>query len=121
LLENATHHEVPKYIAVAHKLLAEVAVARGNFPEAEAHLNAAVAALDTHPAPLLAWKIYAALGRLYCRLGRQHSARKAFVRAGATIREIAAEVSDEKLRSVFLNSEAVLEVLDGEREPGDDT
>ncbi|HEY8185482.1 MAG TPA: tetratricopeptide repeat protein, partial [Pyrinomonadaceae bacterium] len=113
LLENATHHEVPKYIAVAHKLLAEVAVARGNFSEAEAELNAALAALDTHAAPLLSWRVYAALGRLRSQLGHDQRAREAFVQAGAIIGEIAAEVSDERLRSVFLNSEAVLEVLEG--------
>ncbi|HEY3027867.1 MAG TPA: protein kinase [Pyrinomonadaceae bacterium] len=113
LLENATRHQVPKYIAVAHKLLAEVAVACGNFAEAETELKAALAALDTHAAPLLAWKVYAALGRLCSQLGHDQPARKAFVQAGAIIGEIAAEVSDERLRSVFLNSEAVLEVLEG--------
>ena len=31
LLQAAIHHGVPKYIAVAHKLLAEVAIARGDL------------------------------------------------------------------------------------------
>ena len=31
LHEMATHHEARKYIAVAHKLLAEVAAARGDL------------------------------------------------------------------------------------------
>jgi len=76
-------------------------------------LNAALAALDTHPAPLLAWKIYAALGRLRSQPGHDESAREAFVQAAVIIREIAAEVSDERLRSVFLNWEPVREVLSG--------
>jgi tetratricopeptide (TPR) repeat protein len=113
LLENSTRHEVPKYVPVAHKLLAEVARARDNFSEAEAELNAALTQLDTHPAPLLAWKLYAALGRLRLKLCNDQAAREAYVRAADIIGKIAAEVSDERLRSVFLNSEAVREVLEG--------
>jgi tetratricopeptide (TPR) repeat protein len=113
LLENATRHEVPKYVAVAHKLLAEVACARGEFSEGEAELNAALAQLETHPAPLLAWKVYAALGRLRLRVCHDQSAREAFAQAADIVGRIAAEVSDEKLRSVFLNSKAVREVLAG--------
>ena len=113
LLENATRHEVPKYVAFAHKLLAEVAWAQGNFSEAEAELNAALAQLDTHPAPLLAWKVCAAFGRLRLQLCNEQAAREAFVQAADIIGKIAAEVSDERLRSVFLNSEPVREVLEG--------
>jgi hypothetical protein len=63
--------------------------------------------------PILAWKVYAALGRLRLRLDDDQSARVAFAQAAAIIDAIAAGVDDERLRSVFLNSEAVREVLEG--------
>jgi serine/threonine protein kinase/tetratricopeptide (TPR) repeat protein len=113
LLENAVHHNVPKYVAVAHKLLGEIAASRGNLPEAEAELIAAVTQLDTHPAPLLAWKVYAALGQLRLRQGDDDCAHQAFSKASVIIDKIAGAVNDERLRSVFLNSESVREVLAG--------
>jgi tetratricopeptide (TPR) repeat protein len=113
LFENATRHKVPKYIAIAHKLLAEMAAGRGQLAEAEAELGAALDQLRTHPVPILAWKIYAALGRLRLQLDDDQSARAAFAQAAAIIDTIAAGVNDKRLRSKFLNSEAVREVLEG--------
>ncbi|HEX6625886.1 MAG TPA: protein kinase, partial [Pyrinomonadaceae bacterium] len=45
LLETATHYEAHKYVAVAHKLLAEVALARRDLPKASAELDAALSEL----------------------------------------------------------------------------
>ena len=64
LHETATHHEARKYIAVAHKLLAEVAAARGDLAEGEKQLTAALDQMREYPVPIVAWKTYAALGRL---------------------------------------------------------
>jgi tetratricopeptide (TPR) repeat protein len=113
LLEEAASREVRKYIAVAHKLLAEVAMARGNLAEAEVKLAAALDQLHRYPAPLVAWKTYAVLGRLRRQLGDDERARGAFAQAAAIVGEIAANVRDEGLRATFLNSTAVREVLDG--------
>jgi tetratricopeptide (TPR) repeat protein len=111
LLENATRHQVPKYIAIAHKLLAEVASANADFSKAEAELTTALAQLEMHPAPLLAWKIYAALGRLRLQLGEARSASDAFSHSAAIIGKIEVEISDDRLRGIFMNSEVVREVL----------
>jgi serine/threonine protein kinase/tetratricopeptide (TPR) repeat protein len=111
LFENATLHKVPKYIAIAHKLLAELAAARGQFAEADAELEASLEQLSTHPVPIVTWKIYAALGRLRLQLGEVQSARAALAQAASIIDSIAAGVNDERLRSLFLNSEAVREVM----------
>jgi tetratricopeptide (TPR) repeat protein/tRNA A-37 threonylcarbamoyl transferase component Bud32 len=112
LLEIATHYEARKYIAVAHKLLAEVAIARGELAEAEAEFNAALDLLREYPVPIVAWKVYAALGRLRLQLGESQAAREAFTQAMAIINQIAASVNDDQLRATFLNSPAVREVLD---------
>jgi len=112
LLEAATRHGVGKYIAVAHQLLAEVAVAREHLAEAEAELSAALDELRMHPVPILAWKTNAALGRLRLRMGQRDAARESFARASEVVEHIAANVSDEKLRATFLNSASVREILE---------
>jgi tetratricopeptide (TPR) repeat protein len=111
LLQAATHHGVPKYIAVAHKLLAEVAVARGEWAVAESELNTALDWLNRYPVPIVAWKTYAALGRVRLQLGDNQAARAAFAQAAAIVQKIAANVNDEDLRATFLSSAAVREVL----------
>ncbi len=113
LLENATHYEARKYIAVAHKLMAQVAIARGDPADAEKHLNAALDILREFPAPLVAWRTYAALGRLHAQAGDEEAARNAFAESAAVVNSIALHVSDEELRTTFLNSTAVREVLNG--------
>jgi tetratricopeptide (TPR) repeat protein len=113
LLQAAKHHGVPKYIAVAHKLLAEAAIARGDLTAGETQLNAALDQLREYPAPLVAWKIFAALGRLRLQMSENASAREAFAQAAKTVEQIAANVSDEELRATFLNSASVREVLEG--------
>src|SRR5947208_2063406 len=56
LLDIATHYQARKYIAVAHKLIAEIAIARGDSSTAEKELHAALDLLGQHTAPLVAWK-----------------------------------------------------------------
>ena len=62
--------------------------------------------------PIVAWKTYAALGRLRLQAGDVVSAREAFAQAAAIAHTIAAHTSDERLRATFLDSSAVREVLD---------
>jgi len=113
LLEAATRHGVPKYVAIAHKLLAEIAMARGELADAAVKLAAALDILHSYPAPLVAWKTYAVLGRLRRQMGDGESARGAFAQAAGVVGEIAANIHEEGLRGIFLNSTAVREVFDG--------
>jgi DNA-binding winged helix-turn-helix (wHTH) protein/tetratricopeptide (TPR) repeat protein len=111
LLESATHYEARKYVAIARKIRAELAVARRDLATAEAELNSALNLLQKYPAPLAAWKIHSGLGRLRLRGGNPSSAREAFDEAVRIIRMIAANVDDQTLRSTFLESPAVRDVL----------
>jgi serine/threonine protein kinase/tetratricopeptide (TPR) repeat protein len=113
LLNVATHYQARKYIAVAHKLLAEIAMACDDRAEAEAELNIALEVLREYPAPLAEWKTYAVLGKLRSQLGDTSSAREAFSQAAAIVNSIAANTDDHRLRQTFLNSRAVKEVLEG--------
>ena len=86
-------------------------MARGRLAEAGAELAAALELLRTHPVPIVAWKTYAALGRLHVRTGRNREAREAFAQAAEIVGQIAASVDDQKLLATFLNSPPVKEVL----------
>jgi len=113
LLETATHYRARKYVAVAHKLLADVALTRGDMGTAAEELNAALGMLQTHPVPIVEWKTYAALGKLRVLCGDETGALVAFSRAAALVEEIAETICEQSLRDVFLNSLPVREVLAG--------
>ncbi|MCI0486134.1 MAG: tetratricopeptide repeat protein [Blastocatellia bacterium] len=112
LFEVASRYKSRKYMVVARKLLAEMAIARGDAEEADSELKAALEILEEFPAPLVAWRVYALLGRLNLNKGDDLRAREAFSQAAAIVREIAASVTDERLRTVFLESAAVKELID---------
>jgi tetratricopeptide (TPR) repeat protein len=113
LLGNAARYGIPKYLAVSHRLLGELAAARGEIVTAEEEFLAALASLASHPTPLVAWKLYASLGRLHARAGRPAAAREAFAQSAVVLRSIAGSVTDEALRANFLNTSAVREALQG--------
>jgi serine/threonine protein kinase/tetratricopeptide (TPR) repeat protein len=115
LLETATEYEVHKYIAVAHKLMAEIALAEGDRVRAETEFGIALDELQKYPAPVVTWKIYAEVGRLKSGSGDPAGAREVFGRAAEIVNSIAANVKDAALREGFLASEAVREVMDGAR------
>src|ERR1041385_2019127 len=100
----ATKHEVHKYIAVAHHLLARVCIASGDLAEAEKEFNGALAELENYPAPLVAWKVHAGIAQLKSQMGDTAAVQAASVRASEIINAIAANVTDEDLRNTFLKS-----------------
>ena len=104
LEETAREHEVHKYIAVANQLMAELLIARGDSAGAEERFNSALAELEQYPAPLVAWKVYAELGRLKAKSGDNASANEHSSRALDIVNSIAANVTDEKLRDNFVTS-----------------
>ena len=113
LLDTAGKCEVHKYIAVAHKLMAQIAVAEGNTNAAEVEFAAALEELQKYPVPVVTWRIYAELGRLKSSLGDLSAARAAFARAAEIVDGIATNVADAGLRETFLNSDAVRVVMTG--------
>jgi tetratricopeptide (TPR) repeat protein len=111
LLEIATRYEAHKYIAVAHRLLARIAVRRGDDAQAGIELRESLAGLAAHPVPVEAWKTHAEMGRLCERAGDLAGARESLTQAAALINMIADGIHDEKQRQIFLDSHAVSQVL----------
>ncbi|MGH9969869.1 MAG: serine/threonine-protein kinase PknK [Pyrinomonadaceae bacterium] len=116
LLDTANQHEVHKYIAEAHRLRAQIAIAAGDPATAEAEFTAALDELQRYPAPLVAWRTHADFGRLQAERGSLTSARESFRRAAEIVNACAANVTDDNLRATFLNSTAVREVMAGARD-----
>jgi DNA-binding winged helix-turn-helix (wHTH) protein/tetratricopeptide (TPR) repeat protein len=110
LLKSATRYQARKYIAIAHKLLAEVSAVRDELAEAAEQLYMALNQLTGYPAPLVEWRIHSMLGRLHSQLS-DGSAAEAFEKASAIVQMIAANIEEEKLRASFLAAPAVREVL----------
>jgi hypothetical protein len=111
LRETATEYEAHKYICIAHKVMAEIEIARENWAQADKHFAAALDELRGHPALVVAWKIYAHLGRLKLRVGDLAAAHEAFDQSAKIVNSIAANIGEENLRTTFLQSVAVREVL----------
>ncbi|MEK6283646.1 MAG: hypothetical protein AABN95_25100, partial [Acidobacteriota bacterium] len=113
LLDTATQHESHKYIAEAHRLKAQIALAASDPDTAEAEVSAALDELKRYPAPLVQWRTYADLGRLQSERGDSAAAQSAFTKAAEIVKSCAANVADDNLRATFLNSAAVREVMAG--------
>jgi tetratricopeptide (TPR) repeat protein len=113
LLEIARSLGARTYCCTAERVRLTAALLTGADvgPSAE-RLAAALAEFETFPAPLEAWKSGRVLGRALERLGRGAEARRAFETAARAVRAIADGTHDEQLRSGFLASAPVREVLD---------
>ncbi|HKN83585.1 MAG TPA: AAA family ATPase, partial [Pyrinomonadaceae bacterium] len=104
LKATATQHEVHKYLAVAHHLMARLCIASGDLAQADQEFNAALAELENYPAPLVTWKVHAGRAQLKSQMGDTAEAQAASARASEIINSIAANVADESLRNTFLNA-----------------
>ncbi|HKE57335.1 MAG TPA: AAA family ATPase, partial [Pyrinomonadaceae bacterium] len=113
LMAIASEMEARKYVAVAHKLRGQLAIRAGNGAAAKEEFAAALAVLERYQAPLVKWKLLADLGRLQKSEGDQAAAHSAFANAAEIVKQIAANITDESLREIFLTSAAVREVLTG--------
>jgi len=113
LFEMADQFKARKYIVVAHKLRTEIALAKGAAAEAETELHAALELLRGYPVPILEWKVLAVLGRLHSAGNDLAGARNAFSRSAGIVQRIADNAPDDKLRTTFLHSDEVREVLSG--------
>jgi tetratricopeptide (TPR) repeat protein len=113
LLQNASNHGVPKYIAVARRLLGQIAALDGDHHTAEVELTCSLEVFATHPEPLIEWRNHLALARLLSSRNRPAFAREEFARAHLLVQRLTANINDPTLRQLFLQTDAVREVLAG--------
>ena len=118
LLANSERHRVPKYLAVAHRILGEIAAVSGDLNTAEEELLHSIEPFENTPAPLVEWRNHAALGKVLMQGGRRPAAaRDAFSSAARVIRKIASNIGDTELRFGFLGIENVRQILSECRQP----
>src|SRR4030095_10354087 len=96
-----------------HRLKGKIAVVAKDIANAETEFAAALDELQRYPAPLIAWRTYADLGRMQSDRGDLTAAQTSFARAAEIINACAANVTDEGLRATFLNSPAVSKIMSG--------
>jgi tetratricopeptide (TPR) repeat protein len=101
LLRNAQHYGIPKYIAVAHRLLGEAAEMEGRLADAEEHFSTSLSTLRANPAPIIEWRILSAFGQLLARAGRPAAAGEQFFAAARVIDNIASTIMDPAVASEF--------------------
>jgi tetratricopeptide (TPR) repeat protein len=108
--EAARSHQCRKYAAWAHKLEGEIAILEEDMDAAGKHLEASLAILAQHPCPTITWKVLRSRGELARRLGDASLVDDCRSRARAIIRSLADSVTDNALRTKFLESRAVREI-----------
>jgi tetratricopeptide (TPR) repeat protein len=111
LRDTATEYEAWKYVALADSLLARIAFARGDLATGLTFMETALAQLQRHPCPIVAWKLESARARACADLGKHDQAAAAFERAASIMRTIAGQIEDEPTRATFLSSPVVKRVL----------
>jgi tetratricopeptide (TPR) repeat protein len=111
LLEKATHYAARKYIVIARGLLARTAMISGDIEAAAEEMKAACAMLERFPAALSAWQAHAMLGRIEMQRGNRDAGMAAYREAASIIGYISDHIDDERLRNIFLNSDAIRVVL----------
>jgi tetratricopeptide (TPR) repeat protein len=114
LLADAGPRGAHTYVVTAHRALLEVSLHAGDLPSAASHAAAALDEIRSHPAPVCAWRLHAAIGRLRAAAGNRGGARDAYREAAVGVRAIADGVEDSDLKGIFLGSTAVRAVLEGE-------
>ncbi len=111
LLEKATQYGAHKYIIIARTLLSRIAMLSADLDTAAEEITAACSMLKRYPALLCAWRAHAMLGRIEMQRGNPDAGVKAYKLAVSNIRYVADHIDDKRLRSIFLSSDAIRDVL----------
>jgi DNA-binding winged helix-turn-helix (wHTH) protein/tetratricopeptide (TPR) repeat protein len=95
------------YLSLAHRTLAEIAMAAGQRDEAQNEVSQALAALEGAEAPLAEWRVCATAGRLYEQLGRVTEAAHNLRRSDVALKRLADSLGGAvPLRQSLLNGQA---------------
>ncbi len=117
LREKATQYGAHKYIVIARTLLSRIAMLSADCETAAEEITAACSMLKRYPAVLCAWRAHAMRGRIEVQCGNPDAGITAYRLAVSNIQYVADHIDDERLRSIFLSSDAIRDVLrdSGER------
>jgi tetratricopeptide (TPR) repeat protein len=112
LCELAAQPGERTYLALGHRLLAEIAVAQRKWEEAETALTQAIAVLAGAEAPLAEWRVYVTAARVADLRRRKAQARGYWEHSQSVLLRLADSLEqDDPLRQTFLAQPLVTEIL----------
>jgi predicted ATPase/DNA-binding winged helix-turn-helix (wHTH) protein len=99
------------YLALAHRTLAEIAIAARQWDEAENEVSRALAALEGTEAPSAEWRVRATTAQLYERLGHVAEAARHWRRSADALDRLAESLgADDQLRE-SLNTHPLAQLI----------
>lgn len=90
-----------KHSAAAHKLLGDIAMREECCGEAGAEYTAALAILESHPCPLIQWKVLQASANAASLSGNQELAERLLGQSASVVAALAEQISDTAWRERF--------------------
>jgi hypothetical protein len=111
-LESAFSTDDPNLQALAWEMKARIAIAAGEWKEAESSVFQPLAILQRFEVPIAAWQVHATAWDVYRQLRHEDKAEEHRKAAEIIVRAIANSfASDEPLRDIFLKAPPVRRVL----------
>ena len=102
-LEQANRTLSRKHVAWARKIMGDIAALEERFDDAGQAYESALRVLQSHPCPVVEWKILAAWASLANTLRQRGLGDDLLGRCGQVKRHLAESIADEKLRRQFLS------------------
>src|SRR5262249_41116388 len=103
LIQVASEFHQPDYEAEGHRLLAQVASARGDYAAASVSISQALAVLDHVEAWVVEWRVHAAAAQIFAKSGRNAESEDSRQRSREAADRVAASLTGEPdLQQSFL-------------------
>jgi len=99
------------YLALAQRTLAEIAMAAGQWDEAENEVSRALAALEGTEAPLAEWRVCATTAQLYEQLGRVAEAARHWRRSADALDRLAESLDEDDRLRKSLNTDPSAQLI----------
>ena len=106
-LAKATPRKARKHMAWANKLIGDVAAAEERWDDARRSFQAALQVLHHHRCPIIEWKILRGAANAATVLRDGDGADLYRARSREVLRALTESIGDERIRRLFLSSEAV--------------
>ncbi|MEO8131192.1 MAG: AAA family ATPase, partial [Bryobacteraceae bacterium] len=103
-LSGARETLARKHAAYAHKFLGDIATLEERFEGARAEYEAALAILQSHPCPLIQWKVLLAAANEASLCRDQDRAERFFSQSAHGVASLAQQIPDTKRRQGFLHA-----------------
>jgi tetratricopeptide (TPR) repeat protein len=99
------------YLALAHRTLAEIAMAAGRWDEAENEVSRALAALEGKDAPSAEWRVCATAAQLYEQLGHVAEATRHWRRSADALDRLAESLGEDDQLRESLNTDPSAQLI----------